>query len=77
MKSLFQSFGYARRKSKAQCRAQFRGENHQCARTSSFVYLPVVPGGLDEAKDVAIEPVVGRAADSKRLARLEAALWTE
>ena len=37
MKSLFQSFGYARRKSKAKCRAQFRGENHRCARTSSFV----------------------------------------
>ena len=37
-----------------------------------------VPGRrLDEAKDVAIEPVGGRTADSKRLARLEPALWTE
>ena len=78
MKSLFQSFGYAQTgRNQKRSVARNSGERITGVRVRPPSSLPVVPGGLDEAKDVAIEPVVGRAADSKRLARLEAALWTE
>ena len=50
---------------------------HLCVYFLSLSSSLFIPGRLDEAKDVAIEPVVGRTADSQRLARLEPALWTE